>query len=212
MSAVHIWSLQMETLYASHAHADTDDNPPGVCGKPKPWASERHLKTRLIGTIGFINTVGLNWSEFQCQSFASPISSVGCVNSYCDGQISIKACPRRLISRSKMEYSEQVQGQNLITGRRVELTDLVDAGLPSCEAQWKKWTGKKKRTLFSLVIPQVRLEQIKQLRKRRQTKENRAGLINEGQREEKAWLKKKKGFTSDDSTILDYQIKRLFFS
>lgn len=51
MSAVHIWSLQMETLYASHAHADTDDNPPGVCGKPKPWASERHLKTRLIGTI-----------------------------------------------------------------------------------------------------------------------------------------------------------------
>lgn len=42
--------------------------------------------------------------------------------------------------------------------------------------------------MFWLVIPQVRLEQIKQLRKRRQTKENRAGLINEGQREEKAWL------------------------
>lgn len=53
----------------------------------------------------------------------------------CDGQISIKACPRRLISRSKMEYSEQLQGQNLITGRRVELTALVDGGLPSCEAQ-----------------------------------------------------------------------------
>lgn len=54
VSAVHIWSLQMETLYASHPHADTDDNPPGVSGKPKPWASERHLKTRLIGTIVFL--------------------------------------------------------------------------------------------------------------------------------------------------------------
>lgn len=54
-----------------------------------------------------------------------------------DGQISIKACPRRLISWSKMEYSQQVQGQNLITGRRVGPTGLVDAGLPSCKAQWK---------------------------------------------------------------------------
>lgn len=49
----------------------------------------------------------------------------------------------------------------------------------------------KKKTLFSPVIPQVRLEQIKQRQKYAKQK-NTVGLISEGQREEEARLKRKK--------------------